>query len=396
MSTLQDLDLGLALVNYEPAALKEWPTGWQIEYRVLNPLNGKLQKVRVRFDKIRNRIGDDKKARRHAKQYCDAITSKLEKGWNPLVEHRNAKTFQPLINALNSFITYKEQDLQNGVFRADSMRTYRSQVTMLCDWLTAQKKTDLLVIQFNKDWANEYLDHVYMTKKLSPRTWNNYVQLLRLIWNYLIEKNFCAENPFTKIKLKTIAEKTRVVIPTEWSDKVVDYCRAHEPNLEIICLLVYNSFMRPAEICRTQIEDIKLEKGGIYLPGSKTKNGKARWCLLTPALKEKIEALHLSRYKQKDFLFAESLHPGKKALNTRDLDRYWSKMRKIIDIPAEMQLYSYRDTGITDMKKAGFNNHFIASITGHRNSDEIETYTHDPDPNALQFVMSKMKGLGEK
>ncbi|MDR0825072.1 MAG: hypothetical protein LBN74_08250 [Prevotella sp.] len=23
------------LVNYEPASLKEWPTGWQIEYRVL-------------------------------------------------------------------------------------------------------------------------------------------------------------------------------------------------------------------------------------------------------------------------------------------------------------------------------------------------------------------------
>lgn len=43
----------LPLVNYEPASLKEWPTGWQIEFRVINPDTGKLEKKRLRFEKIR-------------------------------------------------------------------------------------------------------------------------------------------------------------------------------------------------------------------------------------------------------------------------------------------------------------------------------------------------------
>ena len=58
-----------------------------------------------------------------------------------------------------------------------------------------------------------------------------------------------------------------------------------------------------------------------------------------------------------------------------------------------MKLYSYRDTGITDLKKAGHSNLFISSITGHLNSDEIETYTHAPDPKALQYIIEKSKQL---
>jgi len=58
-----------------------------------------------------------------------------------------------------------------------------------------------------------------------------------------------------------------------------------------------------------------------------------------------------------------------------------------------MKLYSYRDNGITDLKKKGYPNVFIASITGHLNTDEIETYTHAPDANALKYIIEKSKRL---
>jgi hypothetical protein len=50
-----DREVALPCVTYEPAALKEWPTGWQIEYRVLNPDTLALEKRRIRFEKIRKR-----------------------------------------------------------------------------------------------------------------------------------------------------------------------------------------------------------------------------------------------------------------------------------------------------------------------------------------------------
>ena len=68
----------LPLVNYEPASLKEWNTGWLIEYRIFNPDTGTLEKKRLKFEKIRKRIGSDSKARKYARVYCDAINEKLE------------------------------------------------------------------------------------------------------------------------------------------------------------------------------------------------------------------------------------------------------------------------------------------------------------------------------
>jgi hypothetical protein len=71
-------------------------------------------------------------------------------------------------------------------------------------------------------------------------------------------------------------------------------------------------------------------------------------------------------------------------------------MRKRIKLPKTMKLYSYRDTGITDLKKQGHSNLFISTITGHKNSEEIETYTHEPDIAALSFVVEKSMRLGER
>lgn len=79
---LKDID-NLPLVNYEPAALQEWTTGWHITYRILNPETGILERKKLRFEKIRKRLGSDTNARKYAKVYCNAINEKLESGWNP-------------------------------------------------------------------------------------------------------------------------------------------------------------------------------------------------------------------------------------------------------------------------------------------------------------------------
>lgn len=384
----------LSLVNYEPAALREWNTGWQIEYRILNPFTGTLEKKRIRFERIRQRLGTDAAARKHAAKYCKAITEKLESGWNPYIEGNKSKAFHKLVDAFGVFLREKELDMKNGVFRNDSMRSYTSQSKMFISWLKSKSQENIYVGSFTQSMAQEYLDHVYQNKELSARTLNNYLAFFRTMWNWLIEKNYCSENIFSRIKSKPKKEKQRVIITDEWNEKIIEYFRIHNPEMELICGLIYNSFMRPQEICRTQIRDIQLAKGGIHLPGSKTKNGKARWCLLPPHLiamvvnMMKIDICPLDHY-----LISEGLRPGKKILCTRKINKIWDKMRKAIQLPIEMSLYSYRDTGITEMKTAGHSNLFISSITGHLNSEEIETYTHAPNPQALAYIMDNSKRL---
>ncbi|MDU1904551.1 MAG: tyrosine-type recombinase/integrase [Dysgonomonas sp.] len=389
---LKDID-NLPFVNYEPAVLKEWPTGWQIEFRILNPDSGQLIKKRLRFEKIRKRQGSDSKARKFAKIYCSAINEKLESGWNPYIEGKKVKTFHKLLDAFKAFLNEKEIDMKNGVFRYDSMRSYCSHIDIFSKWLQREGLDGILVGGFTKEHANRYLDYIYLEKKLSSRTWNNYLSFTRSLWNWLIEKDYCSENPFLKIKPKAETEKKRIIITNEWTSKIIEYFRKTDPGMELVCGLIYNSFMRPLEICRTKISDIRLSQGGIYLPGTITKNGKARWCLLPPHLIEFIINMGIDKYPEDYYLISTGLKPGTKQLTTRKLDKIWHKMREAIYLPKNMQLYSLRDTGITDLKKAGHSNLFISSITGHLNSDEIETYTHAPDPKALQYIMEKSKQL---
>ncbi|MDR2955224.1 MAG: site-specific integrase [Prevotella sp.] len=379
----------LPLVNYEPAVLKEWPTDWHIEYRVLNPDSGKLERRKFRFEKIRKRLGSDPKARKYAKLYCDAINEKLDSGWNPYQQGKNAKSFHKLLDALKVYLKEKELDLKNGVYSPESMRTCKSQIEIFSNWIKTKNLTNVYVGSFTKDMIQEYLDHVYIEKELSPRTWNNYLKYMRAVWNWLISKNYCSENIVSKIKTKPVTEKERVIIPPEWTRKIMEYYREHNPKMELICGLVYNSFMRPSEICRTQIKDIRIIEGGIFLPGNKTKNGHARWCLLPPHLIEMLTKMKIETYPLDYYLISSFLEPGNNKLCTRKIDKYWDKMRTKIGLPKNMKLYSYRDTGITDLKKAGYSNLFISSITGHLNSEEIETYTHAPDPKALKFIMEE-------
>jgi integrase len=388
---IKDIE-SLPMVNYEPATLKEWPTGWLIEFYVLNPDMGKLERKRLKFEKIRKRLGDVK-ARKYAKVYCDAINEKLENGWNPYLETKNVKSFHKLTDAIATYLKEKKLDEKNAIFREQSTTTYESFINIFLRWLEKTKREAMYVGSFTKDTGQEYLNHVYIDKGVSPRTYNNYLSFMRTLWGWLKEKGYCSENVFADIKAKPNLEKERKPIPKEWNDRIMEYFRAKNPAMEIVCGLIYNSFMRPTEICRTQISDIKFAQGGIFLPGSKTKNGKARWCLLPPHLINMIIGLGIDKYPEDYYLFSTSLKPGKNPTHRRKLDKYWDKMRTVINLPPEYKLYSYRDTGITDLKKQGHSNLFISSITGHLNSDEIETYTHAPDPKALQYIVMQSKQL---
>ena len=382
-------------LDYQPAVLHEWASGWQIEYWVINPSAQEFEKKRIRVEKIKNRLGE-KGARQHIGRMCAGINAKLRRGWNPYQELAGRKSMHKLSSAINMFLKLKKRDVDTGSFRSDGLRTYSSQLNMLKTWLTKRSLQDTLVGSFQKRHALDYLEFVYMEKKVGARTYNNYVALLRTFWNWMIQNDYCIENIFNAIKKKPTTRKERVVIPPDCDEKIMTYFRAHAPEMEMVCALVYNSFMRPAEIARTKIHDIYPDKNAIHLSKEKTKNKHERWCLLPPYVTDLMQRLGVFACPGECYLLSTDLKPGVKKIETRDIDKYWSAMRIAAGIPPEMKLYSYRDTGITDMKKMGHANIFIQSITGHLNEAEINTYSHLPDPRAMRFIMNEAPELGRR
>lgn len=317
---------------------------------------------------------------------CADINMKLEAGKNPDVEAEMPKAYTKLKDAITIFSTIKEQEM-----REDGFNSYKSYIKRLLTWLASKGMADCFVVAFNKDMAVECLTNLELDPKIGNRTYNNYMVFYKSLWYWLIEKNYCKVNVFTGFKKKEEEEKIRKVIETDTQAKIVEYCREFNPRFEIVIDLVRAAFIRPAEICRIQIENIDLVNKVISIPKGKAKAKKFRYAYLPEWLCVKImNNYQLERYPLDYYFITRDLSPGTKKTGTKELDKIWEKLRNKLELGKEAQLYSYRDTGITALEDSGIPRRVIIKLTGHKTEKMAGRYIGQPNKELIDNVVSKI------
>ena len=166
--------------------------------------------------------------------------------------------------------------------------------------------------------------------------------------------------------------------------------------LGLVCMLVYGSFIRPAEICRLRIHDIHIDKKAVFIGAENAKNKHSRWAVLQDSTIDKIKELSILDYPENFYLISTGMKPGEMKKETRDLDKRWHAMRNALDMPKEFQLYSLRDTGIMALKEQGVPDHIIVKLTGHLKTSMLEKYTHAPDFEALRLSTTYIRPFGHR
>lgn len=379
------------IIPYIPAQLKEYASGWVIEYQVINPETFSYERFREKFQRMRKKFASDDQARKAAKAICRERNKQLSSGWSPFMKEGSLRSFTKMEDALNMFLKEKLKEI-----RPDTKRVYKSYVRMFLSWLKAHKLESTFVKSFSAINGDDYLTWQYVEQGKSAVTYNNFLTFLRGLFNWFIQKGYCEKNPFEKIPKKKEEQKKREVIPLEWDKRIMDYFYSCDPRMVLVCMLVYSSFIRPAEICRIQIKDIHPDKSAIFIPGQNAKNAHARWATLTPDTVRIIEELRIMDCNPDFYLISTSLMPGMKKKETRDLDKRWTKMRKAINLPDIYQLYSYRDTGIMVLKESGVPDYLIVKMTGHLELDMLQKYTHAPQEEAVRLSSQFLPKLGER
>ena len=376
---------------YIPARLREFPSGWVIEWWILDLTSMQMVRHRKKVQRSRTKFPTDKQARTWIEKLCRDINKKLELGFDPSDNTQYNRRYTLLINALNQFIAFKEKEL-----RHDGIRTYKSQVSMLTKWIKSKGFDDICCGSFSVDLADMYLNDVLQKKQMGATTWNNYLLFMRTIWNWMKAKGYVNDNPFERIRKLKHEIKRRETIPPDWDKRVLQYCRSYDPGLELVCSLVYSAFLRPAEICRIQLRDLDFEKYAILVRGENAKNGRERWAVMTEPVSEQMKA-HISGCSNPSWhVFSRMLEPGPWKIETRRIDKHWTKMRDRIEMPMCYQLYSYRDTSITDLKNSGMADYMITNLTGHRTIGMLLKYTHAPKPEAVRAATENIKSLGSR
>lgn len=293
---------------------------------------------------------------------------------------------------IRKFLDAKKRDLTEN-----TMRSYESFCNGLKKWIIL-KHPDLRSNQFTKRLAVEYMDYVLegnnATKNgkarkhedgtVSNRMYNNNLKQGRALFSWAVEKCYCEENPFEKIKTKREEKKTRVIIPEAWRKKIREYFEKTNPQYLIICELVHTSLIRPVEISRLQAYMVNIGEGCIEMPADITKNHKERRARLSEELKEML-AKHIMGAKPDDYLFADKCwRCGTKPMSSHTFGNVWEAMRKEINLPEEMQLYSLRDTGINGMLKAGIDPSSVMQAADHSDLSMTTRYANHVDPELFK------------
>jgi len=425
------------LRRYMPAVLKSNTNGFYIEYYAYNQITDGLERKRMKLNRERKKARNFAEFRSMTTQMIVQINCQLASGWSPFaissplqVQPSMPVVMQPIqlptqqamqsyapapapavaaqqkpvddgsvdmLVMIRKFLDAKKRDLTEN-----TMRSYESFCNGLKKWIIL-KHPDLRSDQFTKRLAVEYMDYVLegnnATKNgkarkhddgtVSNRTYNNNLKQGRALFSWAVEKCYCEENPFEKIKTKREEKKTRVIIPEPWRKKIREYFEKTNPQYLIICELVHTSLIRPVEISRLQAYMVNLSDGYIELPATITKNHKERRARLSDELKVMLER-HLMGAKPDDYLFADKCwRCGKVAMSSHTYGNVWEAMRKEIHLPEEMQLYSLRDTGINGMLKAGIDPLSVMQAADHSDLSMTTRYANHVDPELFKRLNEK-------
>ena len=91
----------------------------------------------------------------------------------------------------------------------------------------------------------------------------------------------------------------------------------------------------------------------IEIPSANAKNGKMRFAPLSPDCEARIKSMLTKKFPLDFYLFGSGLAPDGRPCPNAKFTKEWDKLRKKLNLPLEMQLYSLRDTGIHEKLKAG-------------------------------------------
>ena len=372
------------IYDYLPAVVRHTQAmGWFIEYYVKDPATSTMVRRRNRITRLITRCRTLAEKKITAQQIADTINAKLRGGWSPLHQAEDSRLYTPLPQLREKFLAAKQAE---GC-RPSTLTQYASVTSLFLRWCSEYGFSTRRSGTFLRPDAVRYMDHC-QAQRNRHRSYNNTLKVLRSFWQWAVEHCYAKENPFITIKPMRKETKIRILVPPEARAQVAAHYAATRPAMVTVCQLIYSSAIRPAEIRKIQLKHIHLEQHYITIPADNAKNHHERCASITPRLMELLAPVLAQTTNADLYLFGknEQLAPGKEPVNKDYFQKSWERMRQATGLPKEMQLYSLRDTGLTDLIHAGLDPLTVRQHADHSSLAMTDIYTSHFDPTVNNAV----------
>ena len=356
-------------IDFVPAELKENKT-WKIVYYVKCPIEKCLKRKQHRVRPLKNY----RLRKALAQQMVLAINNKLSRGWNPLHYSKNIKALVKFSDVSKLYLQRCQKDVENEVKRVDTLRSYKSNLNNVSKYLKEINEENMFVLGFTDDLVRNFIDYIYYQRENSARTRNNYLKFLRTFSDWLLRHKYISVNPTSRLEFISEKIKKREVIPQGKLSEIFNYLKKENKSYFTLCFVAYYCLIRRTELTKLKVKDVILINGIIYIEGNTSKNKKSKPVTI-PDILLPILAKHLIGANAEDYLFSRTYFPGAIQLPPKKISDEWVKVRKAMQLPRKYQWYSLKDTGITNLLKAGVTPIVVRDQARHYSIIQTEAYT---------------------
>ena len=362
----------MSLLNYYPAVLK-MNGRWYVEFYQTNPSTG--QKTRFREYHQMNRIKDLTQRKKIGMDLARKINELLPYGY-PFVKVHDDSKFISLSDAIDLTMEIKSRS-----DRKKTVSTYQSVVHSFQNFIRLKKIETISADKFGQTEAMQFMDHITLTKKPAPRTYNNYISFMKSLFGELLERGYIQKNPWRTLKKSKIIDKNRRMLDENEVKTIFDSAYTTDKMLTLSIFLLYYCFIRPGEQRLMKVNMIDLKNGLINLPGYLTKNKKSETVTIPSVMMPYFDILKFDEWHPEDYIFGKGClpHPdtpigvntlGEKHRTMVDL-LYRSKA---IRTKKGISLYSWKDTGAMALVKSGIDAYELMKQMRHSDLSTTQKY----------------------
>lgn len=375
-------------IDYSPATLSKGNSDeWRIVFYALNPQTNKLERIRKRVKKIQS----IKARTQYANSIIVEINKKLQEGWNPFIEQENVNAFNLFSDCIDLFMTRIEKLVKDKSMRPDTLRAYKSYCANIHLYLKNQNLERMFIVSYNKQFILRFLDWIYYEKQNSPTTHNNYLQFLKTLGYYFLDRAFIPVNPAIGIQKLKKTEKVRILIPEDIRDIINDYLKKENTPYLCLCLMTFYCFVRRTELTKLKVKNIDFNKNVIYIGGDISKSRKEDYVTIPLEYKDLLFD-HTANSESEMFIFGdENFKPSYTPVQPKKISDKWGRMRKNLKLDDRYQFYSLKDTGITEMLENGTPTLSVKSQARHHSIAMTENYVQKRSTTDTNITRNKLK-----
>ena len=263
-------------------------------------------------------------------------------------------------------------------------RGYENKIKNFLKWLEENRPELTDIKDLDKKVIVSFLNDVI--DRTSARNRNNFRTDLSSIIQALVDNDILKENFIKKIPtLKTVPERNKTY-SQDTQEKIFGYLEITDPILLLYIKFVSYGFLRPIEVCRLKVKDIKLESKTVEF---KAKNSPMKTKIIPEILWNDLP--DLEKLDKEAVLFTPEKIGGAWETEIGNRRDYFSKrFKKVVkdhfDLGTDYGLYSFRHTYITKVYRA-LSKKFspfeaksrLMLITGHSSMTALEKYLRDID-----------------